>query len=496
MDEPTTQRGVFDRFTSALANFRGEDDLARYNTLGLAASEDLKATRSTSGGSHAHHHGMDGGFGASFERHLQAAFGHYAGTRVDYAKEMGDLTQSSLVMTAVNWLGIALPEAPLEVVEALPGRKTNLVEEHALTLLLEQPNPHYSGELLWMAFALSWLIDGNVYWWKIRNALGEVMQLWPLPHFLVEPRWNPSDDTVFITHYAYLVNGTEWPIPPADIIHFRHGIDLNNPRRGMSPVASLLREIYGDNEASNASALLMKNCGVFPFVISPKESRVSVEDGDLAKLKEEFVRRTSGDERGKPIVNGIGVEVQKLAFSPVEMDLKELRRLPEERLAAVIGIPAIVLNFGAGLDRSTFANYAEAREAAYESKVIPTQRVIAGQLNLQLLPERIRVQPRKNRFKVRHDLTQVRVLQDDQNKLFTRLTAGYRGGWIKLSEARSAAGFRTTPEEETYFSQTISKPVNNEEPMKPPGDAASDKPPDGEDEKCCACHSYLDTKAR
>ncbi len=486
MNEDTKQPGVIDRLTSALATFRGEDDLTRYNTLGLAppAVPDAEfralANHPEFKTMAARFNGMNGGFGTSLHQYIQSQFGRYAGTRIDYAREVGDLTQSSLLAAAFNWLGITLPEAPLEVVEVLPGRKTNLVEDHPLTALLEQPNPYYSGELMWMAFALSWIIDGNVYWLKVRNGLGEVIALWPLPHFLVEPRYPFGDDTVFISHYAYLVNGVEHHLLPEDIIHFRHGVDMENPRKGMSPVASLLREIYGDNEAANASALLMKNCGVFPFVISPKDSTVSVEGDQLTKLKEEFVRRTSGDERGKPIVNGVGVEVQKLAFSPKEMDMKELRRLPEERVAAVLGIPAIVLNFGAGLDRSTFANYAEAREAAYESKVIPTQRVICGQLNLQLMPE---FNKTRKRLKVRHDLTQVRVLQADQNKLYERLNVGYDGRWLMLSEVRSLAGQKTGSHEDFYKPESAGKSEDETDEPKPSGDAVSDKLPKGEDEK-------------
>jgi HK97 family phage portal protein len=453
--------GLLDRLASALQTLRGEDDPGRYNTLRLEApaapdpvermgaefralmDSDPEFKAATRG---ARFDGAGGGIGGSFERHFQSVFGRYMGSRVDYAKEVGDPTQSSLVMAAVNFLGIALPEAPLQVVErAASGGRPNVVEGHELAELLERPNPYYPGELLWMAFALSWIVDGNVYWWKIRNGLGKVIQLWPIPHTMIEPRWPAGDDSTFISHYAYLCNGRELHIPPEDIVHFRRGVDPANPRKGLSPLASLLREIFGDNEAANASALLMKNCGVFPFVISPKAD-VGTVDVDPQKLKDELVRRITGDERGKPIVQTVGVEIQKLAFSPKELEMKELRRLPEERVAAVLGIPAIVLNFGAGLDRSTFANYAEAREAAYESHVVPTWRIIAGHLNLQLLPD---FKPRPAE-RVRHDLSGVRVLQDDLNKLFVRLNVAYNGGWMRRSEARFAAGLPVQPEDVKY----------------------------------------------
>jgi HK97 family phage portal protein len=470
MTEENKPHSFTERLTSALANFRGEDNPARHNVLGLEPTE-AKGASSSSG---ARHYGYDGGYGTNFERIFQSMFGRYQGSRIDYSREIGDPTQSSLVMAAVNWLGRTLPEAPLEVVEKMADGKTNIIQDHEATLLLQQPNDFYTGELLWMCFAMSWIIDGNVYLWKIRNALGQVIQLWWLPHFLVEPRYPMGDDSVFISHYAYLINGVEWDIPAEDIIHFRNGIDPTNTRKGLSDLASLLREIYGDNEASNCSAVLMKNCGIFPFVVSPK-ANVDNVDVDLTKVKEEFVRKTTGDERGKPIVNGIGVDVQKMAFSPKELDMKALRRLPEERVAAVIGIPAIVLGFGAGLDRATYANFAEAREAAYESYVIPLERIIAGQLNLQLMGDKQARLRKSKGEKLRHDLTQVRVLQDDQNKLYARLSTAYQGDWMKLSEVRSAAGLKTGPKEDVYKSELASQNGDGSTggTNKPP---SSDKP--------------------
>jgi hypothetical protein len=78
-------------------------------------------------------------------------------------------------------------------------------------------------------------------------------------------------------------------------------------------------------------------------------------------------------------------KVEQFGFSPEQLLLRELRRIPEERVTAVLGVPAIVAGLGAGLDRSTFTNMAEAREAAYESGIIPTQRIIAEDIRFQLL---------------------------------------------------------------------------------------------------------------
>ena len=47
------------------------------------------------------------------------------------------------------------------------------------------------------------------------------------------------------------------------------GIDPNNTRKGLSPLASLYREIFTDDEAANMTASLMRNIGVPGVVLSP-----------------------------------------------------------------------------------------------------------------------------------------------------------------------------------------------------------------------------------
>jgi hypothetical protein len=119
------------------------------------------------------------------------------------------------------------------------------------------------------------------------------------------------------------------------------------------------------------------------------------------------------------------------------MDVRNLRRIPEERVTAVLGVPAIVAGLGAGLDRSTFANFAEAREAAYESLIIPIQRLLAAEVQAQLLPE---FERDFRRFRVGFDLTNVRVLQEDTNSAAQRWETLVRAGIATRAEARAYFG--------------------------------------------------------
>ena len=143
-----------------------------------------------------------GGYNSNpfFGQWLNTLFGMFANTRINYAQEAGDLTQSRLIMAAVNFLGRTLPEAKLEVVRPKADGTTKLVADHPVIKLFKRPNKYYTGSLLWKSFGLSWIISGNVFFYKVRNKLGEIVELWYLPHQYIEPRWTGNN---FLDYYAY-----------------------------------------------------------------------------------------------------------------------------------------------------------------------------------------------------------------------------------------------------------------------------------------------------
>lgn len=392
--------------------------------------------------------------------------GTYQGSSIDYNKAVGDPLQSSLVMAAVTWLSRTLPEAPLVVgVTDSKGQKT-LEPGHAVAQLLRQPCPYYAGTTLWSAFAASWILDGNVYFYKIRNGSGKVIQLLYLPHFLVWPRWATSGQE-FISHYDYMVDGQITRLDVADVIHFRNGIDPNNQRKGISPLAAVLREVYTDNEAASYAAALLRNQGVPGLLISPVGDQ-QIDPDSAEYLKRELLNRTTGDDRGKPFVAGGPVKIEQFGFDPKSMNVTGLRRLPEERLSAALGIPAVVLGYGAGLDRSIYNNVKEAREAAYESYLIPLQRIIVETLASHLLKE---LDARPGAF-IEFDNSQVRVLAEDVDAVATRLAALYQAGLLKRSECRAQLGQPVDPADEIYLTDLQPAPVAAPAPAAPPSGKA------------------------
>lgn len=379
-------------------------------------------------------------------RGASSFFGSSWGRLSLFDTDAGKADGNTIIMSVVLWFARVFPEAPIKVARKSPDGPKD-IQNHPMIELIEFPNPFYSGELLWRATAADRMLTGNAYWLKVKSDAERPVQLWWIPSWMIDPKWDDNGEQ-FITHYEYRVNGKKIDYPVDEIVHFRYGFDANNMRKGFSPASLLIREIFTDDEAAHFTAAILNNLGMPGVIISPGDPNILISSEDTEIAKQKFEERFTGNNRGRAMFLGRKAQVDKLSFSPEELNVRNLRRIPEERVTAVYGIPAVVVGLGAGLDRSTFANMAEAREAAYESNIIPEYRSFAADLRHQLLVDF--EGDRARQMVVYFDVSGVRVLQEDLNKLFQRMDLGFQGGWIKRSEARSAVGLTFDVEDEFY----------------------------------------------
>lgn len=368
------------------------------------------------------------------------------GSRYDYLAAVGDGTGSSTVMAPLLWILRTFPEAPPALYRRGDDGQEETILDHPVLRLLQRPNPYYSGHILWMATLADWNVDGNAYWLKLRNRTGAVRELWWAPQWTMTPR---GDERTFVTHYEYAVGGQMRELRTEDVIHLRFGMDPEDPRRGFSPLKSVLREVFTDDEAANFTASLLRNMGVPGLLVSPDGDAQPSSD-DVAAVKAYLRSAFSGDRRGEPLVMSGPTRVEQFGFSPEQLLLRELRRIPEERVSGVLGVPAIVAGLGAGLERSTFTNMGEAREMAYESNIIPSQRLLGEDVRFGLLSEFMSAEELW-RWRFGFRLSEVRVLQEDLYRQAQRLDVGVRGGWTQRSEARRAMGLPVTDADNVYL---------------------------------------------
>jgi HK97 family phage portal protein len=345
---------------------------------------------------------------------------------------------NAIVQAQFRWITDNLPEAEPRVRRRNAKGDLDPVEDHPLLELLRNPNPYYSSLSLFDATYREWR-RGNAYWIIVRNAQRQPLQLWWAPSIMMEPIQG-DDPRQFIDHYEYHPRSDKDAIwyAPEDVIHFRNGLNPDQPQKGMSDLDCLLRELYTDDEAASWSSTLLAH-GAGPHVLISGDDDDGIDAVEAEQIKHNYLQKTTGAQRGEPLVVSGRTKIQVMSFNPQEMDLKLLRRVPEERISAVIGVPAVVCGLGAGLDRSTYNNMREAKEMATENVLIPAWRFFARELQRQLLPQL--GDARRDVFDF--DLSTVRALQDDQNALWKRLDDALKSGGITLNESREGRGLDT-----------------------------------------------------
>ena len=396
-------------------------------------------------------------------------------TRYPYARDVREGLDSGVVMAPINWILRNFTEAEMVMQRKRSGMWEPL-DTHPLVELVERPNPFYDGDLLWKATALSYFLDGNAYWQKVRNVFGQVIQLWYIPHFLIDPV-APKDGTGYVSHYDYRPRGFGQPIEleTRDVVHYRFGLDPRNVRKGLSALKPLLREVFTDDEAANFSATILRNMGVPGGVLSPKTSDYPIKAEDIKEMKDYMKTGFTGDKRGEWLVLGTPTEVSKFGFDPQSLALGSMRDIAEERVCAALGIPAAVVGFGAGLQSTKVgATMKELRRLAWTSCLQPSQRTLGRQLTQNMVPE---MMSQTRRFRIRFDVSSVPAFQEEEHEHTKKVALQVSSGLLRVDRAQEALGLEIDDTQQIYLRPTNVVAVKPGE--EPPPPAPEPPPPPG-----------------
>ena len=357
---------------------------------------------------------------------------------------LGNGASNSAVVSCLQVLGTAFGEAELKVYQTNEVGELDVIPNHQLTMLFKRPNPYMSGDVVQNSLVQSMHVSGDAYLLKQKNEAGQLVALYPLMPENVTPKGN---DETLISHYEYQVKNEKVILDRDMIAHFRLGLDPENHRKGFSPVKTLLREIYGDESAGQMATSILANMGVPSFMITPKdEYGLTEEEGEA--ISKAFQRKTGGQNKGKPLVLSGGVNVEKLAFSPKDLEIGDLRESFESRVSSVLGVPSIIAGLEVGLKYATYSNAKTLREFFTEQKLIPLWDMVAQEITHQILKVDY---PNSENLEARYDYTDVRALQSDTNEIYERMNLAVQGGWVTVAEARQSIGLPTTPDQDVYL---------------------------------------------
>ncbi len=359
-----------------------------------------------------------------------------------------DARRSSSVMAIVNWAMTQGSEPSLNVERRNSDGEWEVVPDHPAMQIIRRPdpdNPKVTYAQMQQVFMESLVIGGNAYAYKLRSASGRVVGQTAIRGASIAPR---VEQGVLKGYQVSLSNGQTFLAPPEDVIHVMDGQDPLNPFLGRSRMKEAAMSVATDREVQ-AYMLSVSRSPAPSVLISPKDTEAVNFGGEQAKeVKDRYTEMSSGNRAGGAIVPTIPMNVERLSYSPDDMALDRIQAYLDAKLAAIFGIPAMVIGLQVGLERSTFTNYAEAREAAVEQFLIPKWRLIAEALTMQLGVDFWGEDPN---YRFAFDYENIRALSDDTDALYKRTTEAFLANAIDRATWKREVGMKPAPEDEGVY---------------------------------------------
>ncbi|MFJ2567887.1 phage portal protein [Streptomyces sp. NPDC087568] len=336
--------------------------------------------------------------------------------------------KNELVYSCVMEKATSLPESPLRVYG--PDGLGEPRSSHPLRRLLAEPNPVLSEYEMFELLVIHMDLAGIAFWEIVRDRAGRPVQLWPLRPDLV--RFARQRDGQLRFWYALPGSGALVDLG-TDVLVFKYPNPVD-PLIGQPPLRSAVRAVAMDNEATDFVKVLLQNHAV-PGVVITTQRKVDedVSNRLAAKWKQKF----GGSKRGEPAILQSGMDVKTLGLDLTKLEFPDLRTISETRICSVFGVPPILVGAKAGLDRSTFANYSEARRSFWEETLMPLQRRIGDVIRRRLLPmvnETMFEVPR--RVTVKWDRSEVLALKESEQAIWERANQALRAGAITVNDFR------------------------------------------------------------
>lgn len=315
-----------------------------------------------------------------------------------------------------------------------------------LIALLNQPNP-FMDRFSFFAHVIMFLyISGNAYGLIIRSASGQPVELW-----LMRPdrvRIVP-DRARYIARYEYdSGEGAPTPLPVEDVIHWKKRSPTDD-FYGQSPLLAGSGRIDMDNYMKKFVTTFFERHGMPSGLLNVEGE---IDDNERTEIRAKFARDYAGP-RGWH--NLMVISKKKASFTPLTVSpgtnglvVPELDEIAEARILMLVGVPPELIAARVGMRNSSYANKRSARESFWDETLSPLYVEMDGPVNLRLTPNFPQIR------RVSFDLSHVRALQEDEDKVHDRVRKDLAGGILGVKESRLRLGLGDIPTDDLFYSPT------------------------------------------
>ena len=286
--------------------------------------------------------------------------------------DVDNLLEEPTTLSCINAITQGVNQIPIYVCRYNEDGTKEVVRNHPIELLMRRPNDYQTPTEFKSSIVTSMLTHGNAYIRLVKSG-GRVAQLYPL---------DPSDITIgsnalgrpVYTHEDYAVG-----IPADEIVHIR---DLTTyVPQGISRAIQAAELIGAKLAADQLIAETFKNGSSVQYSVN---SDVPIDASKLENLQEQMARAfgQGGGRRGGVAFVEQG-SIQKIdGVKPADLDLRELRSMLINEIAAVFRVPAFMVG---GSGDQTYNNVRQYWSAFHRDTLQPIVTNIEEAFSLKLL---------------------------------------------------------------------------------------------------------------
>lgn len=318
----------------------------------------------------------------------------------------------------------------------LRGPNDEILYEHPLLSLLDNPAPGLSGEKFRFDMMAYYLLSGNVYLEAlgIRNRPPERLRLYRPDHVILNQKSNPWEYQYQIEHNRVI---TRWAVDmdtglvaSNDFYHIRNFNPLDE-WRGVGPAEAAAYPADNYNLIMTWNKKTLENAAVASLVLTNKES---LDQKDFTAAVNRIRELAELHNKAAPLVLDGGFEIEDLATNPKDLDWIQGKDSMARDIARAFGVPPQLLGIPGD---NTYQNYKEARQAFFQNTVEPIIKIFTGNLNSWLTPKY-----NIAGYRLDIDWDQISALYPQREQKYRMVS---EAGFLTVNEKRIEAGFQPLP---------------------------------------------------
>ena len=306
----------------------------------------------------------------------------------DFTDQMRIYRNSALIYRCAQLWAESIMQAKVRILRVRDGRIIEEVRTGDIWEVLREINGLISFHEWMYAQILNLALTGNSYTWKVRDRMGNVVELWPFRPDEMEIAYDPVIDPRSKLRYewrpittggtASMGIGGPFFFRKENILHLKLPSPVSQVF-GTGPVRAAHDDIVADQRSKRSTLAFLENEGVPAGVL--QTDAILTED-QARIIKQRWSDAHIGPDRtGKIAVLGAGTKFTPIAVTPKDVEWLNQRKLSRAGILMAFGVPPIY----AGMEGENFANRKEQRLLFWQDTIRPKLRLLEAQLSEFLL---------------------------------------------------------------------------------------------------------------